>query len=220
MSEPAGVPPPSAESARLEWLPASRVRRLLALAGLVIVLAVSGHKVFQAQRQRRAVAAIVALHGRVTYADQMPHAHLSWPITWVNSALGHDFAAPVVAVHLGGTAVHDDDLAVLQVLPQLEALWLQDTAVTDRGLPSLQSNTALRELSLRGTRVSDAGMASLTELPNLQFLYLHDTSIGDEGLLRLAALTQLRLLCVPDTKVTHAGVAKLHEMLPQTLIRD
>jgi len=85
------------------------------------------------------------------HADELPHARLMWPMNWVNARFGHDYAAPVVAVQLGNTAVRDRDLACLTKFDGLHALWLNNTAITDEGLRLLQSCRHLEELSLRGT---------------------------------------------------------------------
>jgi hypothetical protein len=189
------------------------------LGVLLLIVAYLSIKCHRAHQQQQAVAAIRALGGRAIYADEMPHARLTWPLSWVSTRLGHDYAAPIVAVDLGNTAVHDSDLVCLQSLDRLRALWLQNTAVTDDGIRRLQSRTLLEELSLRDTRVGDAGMASLAQLTNLEFLYLQDTKVTDAGLARLASLANLKLLCVPGTEATTDGVRHLQEALPRTRIR-
>ncbi|OYV81050.1 MAG: hypothetical protein B7Z73_18535, partial [Planctomycetia bacterium 21-64-5] len=81
------------------------------LVAVFVGAAFVGYECFQAHRQSQAVGAIRALGGRVMYADELPHARLMWPMNWVNARFGHDYAAPVVAVQLGNTAVRDRDLA-------------------------------------------------------------------------------------------------------------
>ena len=91
----------------------------------------------------------------------------------------------IVAVHLGGTSIADEDLAHLAGLTELRSLYLGDTPITKDGLKHLEGLTRLRSLDLSNTSVTVAGLLHLTRLPNLERLDLTGTGVGDEGLDRL-----------------------------------
>jgi hypothetical protein len=59
------------------------------------------------------------------------------------------------SVDLTGTNVSDKDLVSLKALPALERLYLNNTAITDAGLPYLAELKNLKYLSLFGTKVKD-----------------------------------------------------------------
>ena len=193
-------------------------RRIVLPGALLASLGYVGYECYLARRQAQSVAAVRSLGGRVIYADELPQATLYWPLTWINSQLGHDYAAPVVAVQLGNTPLRDSDLACLRGFGRLQALWLQGTAISDQGLSHLHTCRHLQELSLRDTQIGDAGLQVVTHLPDLQFLYLHDTNVSDVSVPDIETLKNLKVLCIPDTKISPAGYRRLRAAMPQTRI--
>lgn len=194
-------------------------RALLALVALVGLVS-TGYECYLARRQAAAVAAVRSLGGRAIYADELPHATLVWPLTWINSLLGHDYAARVVAVQLTKTPLRNGELACLAGFDRLQALWLNNTSVNDEGLSALRKCRYLQELSLRDTQIGDAGLKNVTHLSNLQFLYLHDINVGDSSLPEIEALKNLKVLCIPGTKISREGVRRLRAAMPNTRISD
>jgi hypothetical protein len=95
---------------------------------------------------------------------------------------------------LAGTKISDSGLAMINDLPDLRALYLDNTIITDAGLEHVQKMVKLEDLKLSCTRVSDRGLE------------------------RLSMLTQLRALWLDGTGVTGAGVTKLERFLPQCKI--
>jgi len=199
---------------------ASRRRRWIKPLALVLATAVvaAGWWDYSARRQKRAAEAVLALDGRVGYADELPFQGPNPAVRWLRDQLGHDYTSSVALVKFGGKAIRDEDLTCLQGLPRLQALWLHDTAIGDAGVKAFSGNSALEELSLRTTRVTDAGLADLAGLRRLEFLYLQDNGISDAGLLHLEGLTALKLLKLDGTRVTSQGVEKLQRALPRTRI--
>ena len=119
------------------------------------------------------------------------------------------------------TAVTDDGIERLAASGSLEALLLQDFAITDAagaalarigtlasleifrcqgfgsdGVKSLAPLKKLGRLTLRDLpEVGDAGLTVLADLPALERLTLHElASVGDEGLRHLAAVKGLEVL--------------------------
>ena len=94
-------------------------------------------------------------------------------------------ARQMAVLHLGGSAIRDEDLATIGRLPNLTSLHLERTAVTDAGLAHLSRLQHLEYLNLYGTRVSDAGLPHLAGLKNLRSLHLWQTAATPAGAERL-----------------------------------
>src|SRR5262249_51362030 len=73
----------------------------------------------------------------------------------------------VVAVRLSGRNFTDDDLAILEALPELEDLSLLTDGITDEGLKRLLPLRNLRILRLRSKQITDPGLAELQNHPTL-----------------------------------------------------
>lgn len=115
----------------------------------------------------------------------------------------------LIDLNLCGTRLHDGttDL-IVEKLPRLQALNVNDTPITDAGVRTLAGHKTLRHLHLRGTKVTDAGLTSLPPM-KLQTLDLGFTGITDAGLKHVGGLTTLEALMVYRTAVTDRGVADL-----------
>ncbi len=124
----------------------------------------------------------------------------------------------VVDFHLGGTALTDDGLAQVVVLPKVVELNLKDTQITDAGLAQLASLGTLVKLHLEKTKVTDAGLVGLGGMDNLEYLNLYGTAVTDAGLEHLKPLAKLKKLYVWQTQVTDEGIAKLKEALPELTV--
>lgn len=198
-----------------------RPRRRLVSSGLVLLVAVvasAGWLAWSARRQAATAAQLTTLGAQVRYADELPFAKLYPPMSWLSQWLGHDWGAALVQVKLAGPKITDDDLACFEKLSDLRFVWLQQTAVGDRGLAHLKRCTNLEELYLAHTNVTDAGLAELANLKQLRFLSLGACPITDAGLEHLQGLNNLTRLDLPLTNVTPAGVANLQKHIPQTKI--
>lgn len=100
---------------------------------------------------------------------------------------------------LSGEKTNSKSLAVLATLfPQLERLYIADSAVDGIGLNPLKKLNKLTRLSLAGTAVKDADMATLAALPNLQWLSLDGTTLTDGAIVGLSQLKQLKVLSLDD----------------------
>lgn len=119
--------------------------------------------------------------------------------------------SPVIKVNLTRTKTDDKKLAtIVKGCPQLQALELEATNVTDAGLVHLEGLTRLKQLTLINTEIGDAGLAHLKKLTQLQRLDLSATKIRDAGLVHLKGLANLRELSLGLTKVTDKGLVHLH----------
>jgi Leucine-rich repeat (LRR) protein len=96
-----------------------------------------------------------------------------------------------------GCAMTDTGVASLSSLTALQSLDMSGCrAVTDTGVASLSSLTALQSLDMSGCRaVTDTGVASLSSLTALQSLNLRNCSaVTDTGVASLSSLTALQSL--------------------------
>ena len=121
------------------------------------------------------------------------------------------------ALSLINTSVTDKGLSSLRQLP-LNALFLSDTKVTDTGMMTLAGLRSLEVIELNGTSVGDDGVAQLASLPKLRTLALQKTALTDRGLNHLATTRSLQTLHVGGTKVTVEGITTLRKALPNCKI--
>lgn len=112
-------------------------------------------------------------------------------------------------VDLCGTACANGDLAEILKLDGIEELLLNDTAVTDAGLPGLARQTSLEVLDLDGTSITNAGLLELGGLSRLEVLSLAGTSVTDFGLAYLEPLEAVWCLDLEDTEVDGSGLRRL-----------
>jgi hypothetical protein len=127
----------------------------------------------------------------------------------------------VRALSLDHSGVTDAGMSRLMLLPKLEWLSMSATRITDRGLDRITRDLrGLKHLVLTETRVTDAGLRNLAALRSLESLDLRDTrNITDAGLRALKAVPSLRVLRLKAClKVTEAGIRELQKALPRLKI--
>ncbi len=125
-------------------------------------------------------------------------------------------------------AVSNRELAMLEQLPNLEALDMCYARLKDQGsdvhddhvagrsfrLPSLPG---LRGLNLYGTPFDGAG---LENIPSIEVLDLSRTDVSDESIPALLTLTRLKKLSLYGTAMTQSGIRELRRALPECTIID
>lgn len=119
-----------------------------------------------------------------------------------------------VNLRLGGSAITDEQVALVRQLHNVLHLNLANTAVTDAGLAAIKDQKQLTELHLEQTKITDKGIATIRDLKNLQYLNLYGTAVSDAGLDQLRGLTNLKHLYVWQTKITEAGTKKFKAAVP------
>lgn len=102
--------------------------------------------------------------------------------------------------------VTDAGLEVIQSLPRLRQLTLQDAAITDSGLKHLSGLKNLTHLNISRTGVTGPGLKELAALGNLESLRLSYLPSNDTDLSFLPQLTNLQELDLQDTRITDAGL--------------
>ena len=116
------------------------------------------------------------------------------------------------ALYLNNSDVTDAGMVYLQTFPNLEELWAQNTGIGDAGMGYVGRVSTLRTLYLSNTYVTDAGLKELSALTNLQKLSLASTRVTDAGLGHLKRLQKLEDLSLEDTRVTDRGLLRLRTL--------
>jgi hypothetical protein len=117
-----------------------------------------------------------------------------------------------------GADLHDNDLAALAELGQLETLQVMRARINGSVLRWLRNPARLKELFLCDTDVDDTAMEHIGRMTALERLMLDGTHITDAGLARLHGLKRLEFLSLGKTQVTDAGVSELRAALPNANI--
>lgn len=133
--------------------------------------------------------------------------------------LGEDSTDVEVSFSRRGDLAGDPVLESLAGLePELVALRLDRTAVTDDGVARLERFSRLSRLDLSGTAVGDAAVAALAQLPGLTVVNLYGTAVTDEGVAALADLASLERVFLWESRATSEGIAALREARPDMYV--
>jgi hypothetical protein len=212
--------------------------RRFSLRTLVIVMtAVTlwiGHASYRANRQRRAVEALLAQGAQVRYAHEYEFDAKHGPVPrgevknasppgpdWLRGVVGeHHFIRPLVLWHVKdpaplvdlssveevyGLQLDDWEAPHLRRLSQLKVLMLNKmSTVSDFGF--LAELPELVHFSANHVAFADEDAVHLESLPHLGWLQLGDTRISDAGLAELRHVPQLQFLVLNGTSVTDEGV--------------
>lgn len=106
--------------------------------------------------------------------------------------------------------ISDVGLAAAVHARAIDALSVKETAVTGKGLKSLQSD-CLRELVADFSQFNDFGLEALSEQHRLAHISLAGTQVSDKGIKALLSLPRLRWLNVSGTQVSDKGAGLLEE---------
>jgi Leucine-rich repeat (LRR) protein len=180
-----------------------------------IVVGWLGKKIVQKRREQQAIEAIARAGGQVWYDHERPNFPTrqdrmpSGP-RWVRSFLGDNFLSAVKQVDL--QSGDDATLAQLGALPEVEALELHGSKITDAGMVHIKTLSQLRTLAIRETNVTNQWLVNLKDFRQLRILSLGGTNFGDAGMEQLKALPQLEQLVLLDTNVTDAGLESVGKM--------
>lgn len=110
-----------------------------------------------------------------------------------------------------GPAVTDDDLKLLENLPELRSFDVHHSQITSQGLSHFRGLSKLEHLGIDGSDVTDEGLTTL-QLPHLKSLSIGWTSVTDAGVASLIKQTSLEDLNLQKTKVTDACIDSLLKM--------
>lgn len=85
----------------------------------------------------------------------------------------------IVQINLSKMPIRDEDLNLITLFPNLEKLFLNQTDITDKGIPSLKKLNKIRVLSLSGTEISRKSVSILATIKSLEEVYLWHTNITE-----------------------------------------
>lgn len=132
---------------------------------------------------------------------------------WIEDLGGkvaRDAQGRVTAINLRGTWVGDADLRRLGEFPELGALDLSLTHITDQGMQELKGLRGITDFNLYFAEyITDEGIAAIKDWKRLRRLNLHGTKIGDAGLEHIAGIVTLESLNVGSTLMTDVGLERL-----------
>jgi len=108
---------------------------------------------------------------------------------------------------------------IVSKLPQLEALHLSRTNLSDESAARIAELRSLRELHLGETAITDRTLRSIAQLESLATLNVFNTDVSDVGIRGLADSESLRKLVISRCpRVTKDGVAWLTEANPKLTV--
>lgn len=88
----------------------------------------------------------------------------------------------LLAIQLRNTCVSDDDLAGLSALEEeVDVVGLEGTAISDEGLVHLFILPRLENIDLTNTSITDRGLRILARIESLKFLHVQRTFVTEEG---------------------------------------
>jgi hypothetical protein len=208
--------PASLAGKRRGWRRLSRFSlRSLLVATTLLGLGL-GIGVDRANRQRRAVAAVQAIGGYVSFAQGHSTAEppeKKWRPAWAPAWIPDHYLERAEGVWVPGSTA--TDFSFLADLPTLETACLMNCpGFHDADLGYLVRSKGLRLVSLIGSGVTSAGLAEFENLPRLRILQLRDTRIDDSAVEHLRKLQSLAELDVFNTDISRAGIAQLARDLP------
>jgi Leucine-rich repeat (LRR) protein len=113
----------------------------------------------------------------------------------------------------------DAALADLPSLPSLHVLNCDACPLYGPGLAHLSRTPNVQWLYLQDTAISSESLKHLVPLKKLRHLLLESTPIDDSAIKHLSQCTSLQRAQLNGTKVTGAGIERLHKALPNCTIQ-
>lgn len=91
-------------------------------------------------------------------------------------------------------------------------LYLLNTSVSDKGLPSLAAMSQLKKLQLAETDVSAAGLQDIAKMKSLTNLNLRLTNLKNSDLRPLSKMNSLKILNLSDTNLDKQAIDTISQM--------
>jgi hypothetical protein len=115
----------------------------------------------------------------------------------------------VRTIRLNGGGIGDAQLQDVAVAPVVQHLFLDDVAVTEKGLAHLRDLRTLELLCVQPSKVTAEGVKMLVDIERLKSLTLSATALERDGFRLLGSMIGLEYLSLESTKATDADVAHL-----------
>lgn len=108
--------------------------------------------------------------------------------------------------------VRDDALAVLDLVPELPALYLRNIPITDAALAHVSRMPHLRWLVLENVQITDEGLVELAALDHLETLWLKRVRLSGENIGALSGLPNLTELALLSDRITPRGIEQVAQL--------
>jgi hypothetical protein len=180
----------------------NRVWLMIAVCGLIVVVA--GAILLQPRfaGTSRRLAAIAAIEGR--------GGQVLGRSSWLNADSSAKYSdAIAIFLSRGAPPTGDVDMKFLPLFPELEQLALQSSGVTDAGMTFVEPLKNLKLVNFTSTTIGDAGLVHLQKTTSLEYIELSNTAITDWGLIYLKQMSKLEELRIDGTRISDAGLEHL-----------
>jgi len=207
------------ETERLPWRPRRFLRS--SLRGLLVLVAVCsvwlGIAFQRAREQARAVEIVYAHNGWVFYdynngPDFYDEGARSSIPTWLLDSLGEDFFHDVTFVD--ANEVTDDVLKVICGLREIDALILDESTVTHKGIEHLNVLDKLAVLWIDSPDIDDQALAGIARCRRLRKLFvtngnIDESAVTNEGIAHLNVLDKLEVLEIDSPHIDDHALAEI-----------
>jgi Leucine-rich repeat (LRR) protein len=134
-----------------------------------------------------------------------------------SSATDNDVAAishtpNLTALNLSGSKVTNAAFEHIRNAKKLDSLSMDNTAITDEGLKAVKDMTSMQRLGFAGTKITDTGMNHIKDLTELTILDASRTKITDQALGALKKMEELEVVNLSGTNLTDNGMKQLSEV--------
>lgn len=92
-----------------------------------------------------------------------------------------DAKEQITWLDVSNTQLNDETLSIVNELPNLTRLRLQNNPITDAGIQQLTALLHLTSLNLHHTEITDETLSFVTQFPALKRLYVWETKVTNEG---------------------------------------
>ena len=127
----------------------------------------------------------------------------------------------IVDLYLENVPVSDDGLPKLVSQPHIGRLVLNDCDISGKGLRTLSQlplHLGLYDLSLRKARITDEDAKLLAEFPRLSCINVGETLMTD-NIIPILSKLPLNILYRKNSKLTEEGIAELKKVRPNLDVR-
>lgn len=190
-----------------------RLRTLLFFTTLLaVVLGFVGNVLIHVRRQSAIVAQITKVGGQASFhnyyagvsGDEIARSE------WYREHFGEHAFRHIKQVHLLSLQPHDEVLALLPQLSQLQVLQVSGKNYTAHNLRSIAKCRRLQTLHMHLSESESASIAELSQLPKLRQLMLND--FGNAQVREAATLSQLEELTIGSRHTTPTSLAELKKL--------
>lgn len=169
----------------------------------VTMLFAAGLLLYFAVRRQRAVDAIVASGGWVSFEGRTNRRGQKFSAPdWLRELVGDACCDRVGNINLRRARATDGVFEQLPVLSEVRDIYIDGTDLTSARMIHMRQLANLRHLSIASSRLSDDAMAEIAAMPELALLSLNTCeNVTDAGLARLRSSAKLQVLLLRKLQI-------------------